>query len=69
MGELIVKRLEATQRLQQNPQDMEAQQMLNYVEHQHQVHITDVHIYTACPMYAYTVTSYKSILPNIPAPF
>lgn len=34
MGDLMVKRLEASQKLQQNPADTEAQQMLAYVEHQ-----------------------------------
>ena len=34
MGELVVKRLEASQRLQVNPLDQEAQQLLNYVEQQ-----------------------------------
>ena len=34
MGDLVVKRLEASQRLQQNPADVEAQKLLAYVEHQ-----------------------------------
>ena len=34
MGDLVVKRLEASQRLQQNPADIEAQKLLAYVEHQ-----------------------------------
>lgn len=34
MGDLVVKRLEASQKLQQNPADVEAQKLLAYVEHQ-----------------------------------
>ena len=34
VGELVVKRLEASQRLQENPGDVVAQQVLAYVEHQ-----------------------------------
>ncbi|CAI8058112.1 Protein Son [Geodia barretti] len=34
LGELALKRLEASQRLQQNPLDLEAQQMLTFVESQ-----------------------------------
>ena len=34
LGELALKRLEASQRLQQNPMDTEAQQMLAFVESQ-----------------------------------
>lgn len=34
VGELVVKRLEATRRLQQDPSDISAQQTLCYIEKQ-----------------------------------